>query len=96
MRLMPRTYSTADVALESECPEGRVRWMTAIGLITPDEDGRFTFGAVLTVKMTAALLDSGVPAESIERAATEGMLSFQRTDEYLPHQPGPRSGRTFA
>jgi len=96
MRLMPRTYSTADVALESECPEGRVRWMTALGLITPDEDGRFTFGAVLTVKMTAALLESGVPAESIERAATEGMLSFQRTDEYLPHQPGPRSGRTFA
>ena len=93
---MPRIYSIAEVALESECPEERVRWMTSIGLLTPDRDGRFTFGAVLTVKMTSALLDSGVPAESIERAATEGMLSFQRTDEYLPHEPGPRSGRTFA
>ena len=70
--------------------------MTSIGLLTPDEDGRLTFGAVLTVKMTSALLDSGVPAESIERAATEGMLRFQRTDEYLPYEPGPRSGRTFA
>ena len=78
--VVPRIYSIAEVALESECPEERVRWMTSIGLLTPDRDGRFTFGAVLTVKMTSALLDSGVPAESIERAATEGMLSFQRTD----------------
>ena len=96
MRLVPRTYSTAEVAVESECSQERVRWMTSIGLLTPDEDGRLTFGAVLTVKMTSALLDSGVPAESIERAATEGMLRFQRTDEYLPYEPGPRSGRTFA
>jgi adenylate cyclase len=96
MRLVPRTYSTAEVAVESECSQERVRWMTSIGLLTPDEDGRLTFGAVLTVKMTSALLDSGVPAESIERAATEGMLRFQRTDEYLPYETGPRSGRTFA
>jgi adenylate cyclase len=96
MRLVPGTYSTAELAAETDCPEERVRWMTSIGLLTPDGDGRFTFGAVLSVKMASALLDSGVPAESIERAATEGMLKFQRTDEYLPHQPGPRSGRTFA
>ena len=70
--------------------------MTSIGLLSPNEDGRFTFGAVLAVRMASALLQSGVPAESIERAATEGMLKFQRTDEYLPHQPGPLSSRTFA
>ncbi len=70
--------------------------MTAIGLITPDEHGRFTFGSVLVVKMVSALLVSGVPAESIERVATEGFLRFQRTDEYLPYEPGPRSARTFA
>jgi adenylate cyclase len=70
--------------------------MTGIGLISPDEDGRFAFGAVLAVKMASALLESGVPTASIERAATEGLLSFQRTDEYLPHEPGPRSDRTFA
>jgi hypothetical protein len=69
--------------------------MTGIGLISPDEDGRFAFGAVLAVKMASALLESGVPTASIERAATEGLLSFQRTDEYLPHEPGPRSDRTF-
>jgi adenylate cyclase len=91
-----RIYSVGEIAAEAECQEERVRWMTAIGLITPDEHGRFTFGAVLTVKMTSALLDTGVPAESIERAAIEGSLKFQRTDEYLPYEPGQRSSRTFA
>jgi hypothetical protein len=93
---MPRIYSASDIAAEAACPEERVRWMTGIGLITPDEHGRFTFGDVLAVKMASALLETGVPAESIERAAAEGLLSFQRTDEFLPHEPGPRSERTFA
>src|SRR4029453_11443133 len=93
---VPRTYSTAEVAAESECPEERVRWMTSIGLLSPDQDGRFTFGAVLAVRMASALLETGVPVGLIERAAAEGLLRFQRTDEYLPHQPGPLSSRTFA
>ena len=93
---MPRTYSATELADEAACPEERVQWMTGLRLITPDEDSRFTFGAVLVVKMVSALLGSGVPAESIERAANEGFLKFQRTDEYLPYEPGPRSGRTFA
>ena len=93
---MPRIYSASEVAAEAACPEERVRWMTGIGLITSDEHGRFTFGDVLAVKMASALLETGVPAESIERAAAEGLLSFQRTDEFLPHEPGPRSERTFA
>jgi class 3 adenylate cyclase len=46
--------------------------------------------------MVSALLGVGVPAGSIERAAADGMLRFERTDEYLPYEPGPRSGRTFA
>jgi hypothetical protein len=85
MPLVPRTYSAAEVAAEAACPEDRVWWMTRIGLVAHDEHGRFTFGAVLSVKMTSALLESGVPAESIERAATEGLLTFQRTDESLPY-----------
>ena len=96
MPLVPRTYSAAEVALEASCPEDRVHWLTGLRPITPDEDGRFTFGAVLVVKMASGLLESGVSAEAIERAAAEGFLRFQRTDEYLPHEPGPRSRRTFA
>jgi adenylate cyclase len=96
MPIVPRTYSATEVAREAACPEARVRWLTGLRLIAPDKEGRFTLGAVLAVKMASALLGSGVPAQSIERAATEGLLRFQRTDEYLPYEPGPRSGRTFA
>ena len=46
--------------------------------------------------MASALLENGVAEETIERAAKEGLLSFRRTDEYLPYRPGPRSERTFA
>jgi adenylate cyclase len=90
-----RTYSAAEIAAEAGCPEERVRWVAEIGLLTA-EHGRFTFGAVLAVKMVSALMETGITAETIEHAAAEGLLRFQRTDEYLPYEPGPRSDRTFA
>jgi class 3 adenylate cyclase len=96
MLAVPKTYTAAEVAAEAACPEDRVRWMTGLGLITADGQGRFTFGDVLALKMVSALLHAGVPSESIERAATEGMFRFQRTDDFLPYEPGPRSPRTFA
>ena len=73
-----------------------MRWLGDIGLLTPDTEGRFSFGDVLATKMVSALLESGLPAETLERAVADGFLSFQRTDEYLPYQPGPLSTRTFA
>jgi class 3 adenylate cyclase len=96
MPAVPRTYSAAELSLEAACDEDRLRWLTDLGLIAPDDEGRFPSGSVLAVKMASALLDSGVPAASIERAAEEGMLRFERTDEYIPYEPGPRSQRTFA
>src|SRR5512132_3758223 len=92
---MKRTYSAEEIAAEVVCPEDRVEWATRIGLITPDGDGRFTYGDVLTVKMVSALLDGGVPALSIERAAADGVLAFRRTDEYLPYEPRSRSAPPF-
>jgi class 3 adenylate cyclase len=96
MPRVARTYSAAEIASEAGCPEERVGWLTDIGLLTPDDDGRFSFGDVLTSKMVSALLESGLPSETIERAVADGFLTFQRTDEYLPYRPGPRSERTFA
>jgi hypothetical protein len=48
-----RTYSVAELAREAGATEDRVRWMADLGLIMPDDDGRFTFGAALVVKMTS-------------------------------------------
>jgi adenylate cyclase len=96
MPLVSRRYSASEIAAEAGCPEDRVGWLRGIGLLTPDAEGRFSFGDVLATKMVSALLESGLPAETIERAVEDGFLSFQRTDEYLPYQPGARSTRTFA
>lgn len=90
------TYSAPEIAREAGCPEDRVRWLDDIGLLKPDTEGRFSFGDALATKMVSALLESGLPAETIERAVAGGFLSFQRTDEYLPYEPGPLSTRTFA
>jgi len=92
---MARTYEAAEIAEEAGCPAERVTWLTDIGLIAP-EDGRYSFGDILSARMASALIENGVAEETIERAAKEGLLSFQRTDEYLPYRPGPRSERTFS
>jgi len=93
---VPKAYTPAELAAEASCPEERVQWLAGTGLIRPDDQGRFTYGDALAVKMVSALLEGGLPAETIERAAAEGLLSFQRTDEYLPYRPGALSERTFA
>jgi class 3 adenylate cyclase len=92
---MPRTYTSEEIAEEAGCPVERVTWLTVIGLLAP-EAGRYSFGDILSARMTSALIENGVAEETIEHAAKEGLLSFQRTDEYLPYRPGPRSARTFA
>jgi adenylate cyclase len=43
----------------------------------------------------SALLDAGLPETTVERAADEGWLNFGHIDDYLPHEPGRRSDRTF-
>jgi hypothetical protein len=86
------TYPAREVAGKAACPEARVRWLMGLRLIAPDKDGRFTLGAVLVVKMASALLESGVPAESVERAATDGLLTCQRTTS----RTSPRRDRGLA
>jgi class 3 adenylate cyclase len=96
MPRVPKDYSAAEIASEAGCEEDRVRWLATIGLLTPDERDRFTYGSVLAVKMVSALMDGGTAPQTIEHAAAEGLLSFQRLDEYTPYEPDARSNRTFA
>jgi adenylate cyclase len=91
-----RTYSAREIAAEAGAPEDRITWLVSIGLLKPDDGGSFSFGAVFAAKMVSALLDAGLPATTVERAADEGWLDFRHIDDYLPHQPGRRSDRNFA
>jgi adenylate cyclase len=91
-----RTYSAQEIAAEAGVPEERITWLVSLGLLKPDEDGTFTFGAILGTELVSALLDSGLPEATVERVAAEGWLDFSRTDDYLPYEPGPRADRSFA
>jgi hypothetical protein len=42
MPAVPKAYSTTELAAEAACPEDRVHWLAATGLIRPDQQGRFT------------------------------------------------------
>jgi adenylate cyclase len=90
-----RLYSAREIAAEAGAREDRIAWLVSIGLLKPDKRGSFSFGAVFAVKMVSALLDAGLPETTVERAADEGWLNFGHIDDYLPHEPGRRSDRTF-
>ena len=63
---MARTYSANEIAAEANAPEPRIGWLVSIGLLEPDERGRFTFGAVFAVKLVSALLDAGLTKATLE------------------------------
>ena len=83
---VPRSYSAADVADDTACPEERVHWLASLRLIAPDQEGRFSFGAVLVVKMVSALLDAGVGGVD-QRAANEGFLGSSARTSTFPTSP---------
>jgi adenylate cyclase len=91
-----RTYSAQEIAAEAGVPEDRIAWLVSLGLLKPDGNGTFTFGAILGTELVSALLDSGLPEATVERVAAEGWLDFSRMDDYLPYEPEPRSDRSFA
>ena len=93
---MTRTLSARELADETGVTPERVEWLTAIGILKPAGPDTFRFSDVFRVKMVLALLEGGFSEGLIERATAEGHLNLDESGEYLPHDPGPRSERTFA
>lgn len=92
---MVRSYSENEIATEAGVPHEFVAYLGSIGILPHHEDGGFSFGAVVSTKLVAALLDAGLPQATIEQAAAEGWLNLRNVDDYLPHEPGRRSDRSF-
>jgi adenylate cyclase len=90
-----RSYSAREIAIEARVPEERVGWLDSLGILPRHERGGFTFGSILVTKLISALLDAGVPASTIELVTAEGWLNLGNVDEYLPHEPGVLSTRSF-
>jgi adenylate cyclase len=90
-----RGYSAREIAFEAHVPEERVAWLASLGVLRRHDRGGFTFGSILVTKLISALLEVGIPAATIELVAGEGWLNLGNVDEYLPHEPGLRSTRSF-
>jgi adenylate cyclase len=92
---MARSYSAREIAIEARVSEERVVWLDSLGVLRGHERGGFTFGSILVTKLISALLEAGTPAATIELITAEGWLNLGNVDEYLPHEPGERSSRSF-
>ena len=93
---MAWTFSADEIAAEAGIAQDRLDWLVSIGIVRPQEPGVFRFGDVFRAKLLSALLDAGMPEPVLERAVAEGWLNLDHVDGYMPFEPGPRSGRTFA
>jgi adenylate cyclase len=90
-----RNYSASEIAIEAHVPEERVAWLDSLGVLRRHDRGGFTFGSILVTKLISALIEVGIPVATIELVADEGWLNLGNVDEYLPHEPGLRSARSF-
>lgn len=67
---------------EAELAEGagtkseRVRWLSALGIVSPEPDGSFRPGNIQRVRLADSLERAGVPLETVGKAIAEGRLSF--------------------
>jgi len=91
-----RTYSEEEIAAEAGVAGRRLEWLVSIGIIKPERPGSFRLGDIFRAKLLSALLDAGLSEAALERAVAEGWLNLEHVDEYMPLDPGPRSGRSFA
>jgi class 3 adenylate cyclase len=89
------TFSGPELSADTGVSEDRLQWLTKIGVLKPDERGRYGPGDTFRVKMVSALLDAGYRRDQIEMAAAGGTLNLDHVDHYLLVEPSPPSGRTF-
>jgi adenylate cyclase len=68
--------SAQELAELVPCPLEHVHRLQDLGLLEPDEDGRFPSSDVHVVRLMAAFEEAGIALEDVARGVTEGELSF--------------------
>jgi class 3 adenylate cyclase len=85
-----RTLTLAALAKETESETGLLERLAAVGVITPDVDGRYTSGDVIRVEAVKSFLHAGVTIEKIAEAIEHDLFTFEYLDRFHP-EPSPRS-----
>ena len=73
----------------------RIDRLVEIGVLRPDESGRFDAADVQRVQIVAAFEAAGIELEHVAMAIRERRMSFEFTDRIYP-EASPPSGRTVA
>jgi adenylate cyclase len=71
------------------CSAGDVDRLAALGLVNPDEHGRFPSSDVHVIRLMGAFEDAGISLEAVARGVAEGQFTFPM-GLFLP-EPAPRT-----
>ena len=74
-------------------PVERVQQLTALGVLQPDDEGRYSAGDAHRVRVIDGFEAAGVPLDVLVRAQAAGLISVDYYDQ-LHAAPGRPSGRT--
>ncbi len=86
--------SEARVSAESGATAREIDRIVDAGIVTPGEDGLFTWGDLQRVRAAKQFLDAGVAWDHMAQAVDEGLITFEYADAFYLQPSGP-SGRTY-
>lgn len=75
-----KTYGPAEAAERSGVEPAALSRLVDLGVLTPDEEGRFTSGDLRRVGLVTALTAAGIPLEGLGAAMRDGQVSLAFLD----------------
>lgn len=73
-----------DLAVSADISREQLEKLVAVGLVSPEDDGRFNQSAVARTRLVLSLMVSGVPFDDLAQAVADERLSFSYVDQLMP------------
>ena len=89
-------YDRAEAAERSGLGADEFARLVELGILTPDEGGRFTAGHVRRAGLVKSLVESGIPLEGLGAAIRAGSVTLDFLDAPAYERFSALSGTTFA
>ena len=90
------TYDLPEAAQRCGVGVGQLARFVELGILTPDEDGRFSAGHLRRAGLVKSLVASGVPLEGLGAAIRSGAVTLDFLDAQAFERFSALSGATFA
>jgi adenylate cyclase len=90
---LPELLTADELATLAATTPARIQRLAEIGVLRPDDAGRFSPPDIQRVRIVLAYENGGIELDHIAQAIEEGLMSFEFTDRIYP-EASPPSGRT--